>query len=518
MASVRNILFLMCDQLRVDYLSCYGADRPQTPNIDRLAARGTRFTRAYVQSPVCGPSRMSFYTGRYVFSHGSTWNFVPLPVGERTIGDYLRPLGLRVAVVGKTHVAPDLEGVRRLGLSPDEGAGRLIAQGGFEPFARDDGLHPDQRVPPDLPYNTYLRAHGMNGANPWHDWANSGTGADGELASGWYLRNSGLAARVPDEHSESAYTTDQAIRFVQEQGDAPWCLHVSYIKPHWPYIVSAPYHAMYREGHSAPVRAPAEREDPHPVLRGFQAHSESQTFSREEPRRNAVGAYMGLMRQLDHHIGRLLDFLDAGGRSKDTLIVLTSDHGDFLGDHWLGDKEFMYEQAVRVPLIVAEPGGERRTSTALVEAVDLLPTFIEALGAKLTCPALEGRSLLGHMRSGARAPERDAVFSELDYSIHPAARQLGLGPNQARMTMVRTQRWKLVHFDGFPPQLFDLENDPLELRDLGRQAGNESVKRELADRMFEWMHSRRNRIAMSDEVAAARAGPGAAGGVVIGQW
>src|SRR6195952_2405871 len=103
MARIRNVLFLMCDQLRADYLSCYGAARPQTPNIDRLAARGTRFTRAYVQSPVCGPSRMSFYTGRYVFSHGATWNFVPLPVGERTIGDYLRPLGLRVAVVGKTH-------------------------------------------------------------------------------------------------------------------------------------------------------------------------------------------------------------------------------------------------------------------------------------------------------------------------------------------------------------------------------------------------------------------------------
>jgi arylsulfatase A-like enzyme len=86
------------------------------------------------------------------------------------------------------------------------------------------------------------------------------------------------------------------------------------------------------------------------------------------------------------------------------------------------------------------------------------------------------------------------------------------------MTMVRTQRWKLVHFDGFPPQLFDLENDPLEVRDLGRHAGNESVKRELADRMFEWMRSRRNRVAMSDEAAAARPGPGAAGGVTIGEW
>ena len=108
----------MCDQLRWDYLSCTGHPRLHTPNIDALAARGVRFTRAYVQSPVCGASRMSFYTGRYVASHGATWNGVPLKVGEMTLGDYLRPLGLRTALVGKTHMRADIEGMQRLGIDP----------------------------------------------------------------------------------------------------------------------------------------------------------------------------------------------------------------------------------------------------------------------------------------------------------------------------------------------------------------------------------------------------------------
>ena len=111
MRQTKNILFIMCDQLRFDYLSCYGHRRLFTPNIDALAANGVRFTRAYVQSPVCGASRMSFYTGRYVQSHGATWNGVPLKVGEMTLGDYLRPLGVRTVLVGKTHMRADREGM-----------------------------------------------------------------------------------------------------------------------------------------------------------------------------------------------------------------------------------------------------------------------------------------------------------------------------------------------------------------------------------------------------------------------
>ena len=122
----KNILLIMCDQLRADYLSCEGHPTLQTPNIDQLASRGVRFTQAYAQAPICGPSRSCFYTGRYMSSHGSTWNWVPLPIGERTLGDFLRPHGYRVAVTGKTHIAADVDGMRRLGIDPKSENGFLI--------------------------------------------------------------------------------------------------------------------------------------------------------------------------------------------------------------------------------------------------------------------------------------------------------------------------------------------------------------------------------------------------------
>src|SRR5688572_5124642 len=522
MASVRNILFIMCDQLRADYLSCYGHPRLATPHIDGLAALGTRFTHCYVQGPVCGPSRMSFYTGRYVMSHGATWNSVPLAVGERTLGDYLRPAGLRTAVAGKTHAAADFEGIARLGLDRDEGVGRLRAEAGFEPYARDDGIVPERALNGrDGPYNAFLRAQGYGGRNPWHDFANSGLNADGTIASGWHLRHAGLPARVPEAHSETAWTTDRGMDFIREQGERPWCLHLSYIKPHWPYIAPAPYHALFGpEDTTAPVRAKRETEDAHPVYRAFRDQPESRVFSRDAVRSHVLPAYMGLTKQIDDHIGRLLTFLDAAGRMQDTLIVFTSDHGDYLGDHWLGEKGLFFEPCVRVPLIVYDPSGEAvrgATSDALVEAIDLIPTFLEALGQSIPGHVLEGQSLLPLLRGG-RAPERDAVFSEFDYAFYEARAKLGVAAGAARGVMVRARDWKLVHYDGFPPQLYDLTNDPLELEDRGEDSGAARVRQELYELLFSWMRERRNRTTMSDAAVLERGADVKAGGVIIGEW
>src|SRR5262249_44776047 len=246
---IRNILFIMCDQLRWDYLSCAGHPTLRTPNIDALAAQGVRFTRAYVQSPVCGASRMSFYTGRYVQSHGAVWNGVPLRVGEITLGDYLRPLGVRTALVGKTHMRADIEGMQRLGIDPNSIIGVRVAECGFDPYERDDGLHgigPDGRYDPQLPrYNRYLNEIGYEGDNPWHDWANAADGEGNRLASGWAMRHARRSARVREEDSETPYMTRRAMEFMRETGNDPWCLHLSYIKPHWPYIAPAPYNDMF---------------------------------------------------------------------------------------------------------------------------------------------------------------------------------------------------------------------------------------------------------------------------------
>ena len=522
MAAVRNILFIMCDRLRADYLSCYGHLRLATPNIDRLAALGTKFTHCYVQATVCAPSRMSFYTGRYVSSHGATGNAVPLPVGERTLGDYLRAAGLRTALVGKSHATPDVEGIKRLGLDPEQGIGLFLTEAGFEPYARHDGIVTEQKLAQRAQaYNAFLQAKGYAGRIPWHDFANSGLDPEGRIASGWYMPNAKLPARVPEADSETAWTTDLGIDFIREQGERPWCLHLSYIKSHWPYVAPAPYHALFGpEDSGAPARVEREREDAHPVYRAFRHERASQAFARDEVRQTVLPAYMGLVKQIDDHIGRLLAVLQEDGRMDDTLIVFSSDHGDFFGDHWLGDKELFFETSVRVPLIVYDPALEASrgaTSDALVEAIDLLPTFLEALGELIPGHVLEGRSLLPTIRGG-RAPARDAVFSELDYSFYEARREVNVGPSEARAVMVRTSDWKLVHYDGFPPQLYDLANDPLELEDRGAKPDAASMRKALYDLLFDWMRRRRHRITIADAEVPRLADRAQTQGVIIGEW
>ena len=170
---VRNVLYIMCDQLRRDYLSCYGHPHLHTPNIDRLAAAGVRFSRAYTQGTICGPSRMSAYTGRYVSSHQVAWNAVPLPLEELTIGDYLRPHGIRTALVGKTHATANVDALQRLAINPDSEQAEVLNEVGFEPYFRHDGIFPDDPLFDDkrelAPYTHYLREHGFDGRNPWHD-------------------------------------------------------------------------------------------------------------------------------------------------------------------------------------------------------------------------------------------------------------------------------------------------------------------------------------------------------------
>lgn len=526
----RNILFIMCDQLRWDYLSCAGHPKLHTPNIDALAARGVRFTRAYVQSPVCGASRMSFYTGRYVSSHGATWNGVPLKVGEMTLGDYLRPLGLTTALVGKTHMRADVEGMQRLGVDPNSIIGVRVAECGFDPYERDDGLHglgPDGRYDPQNPrYNRYLNDQGYAGDNPWHDWANAAQGDGNALASGWAMRHARKPARVAEEDSETPYMTHRAMDFMTEAGDTPWCLHLSYIKPHWPYIAPAPYNDMYGADDVLPaVRSEHERRDAHPVYRAFMDLRVSSAFARDEVREEVIPVYMGLIKQIDDQLGHLFRFMQARGQMDNTLIVFTSDHGDYLGDHWMGEKDLFHEPSVKVPLIVCDPSAAadaaRGTAcNALVETIDLAPTFLEALGAD---PAeqshrLEGRSLMPHLRGETPAEWRRFVFSEYDYSILPVAAKLGIEPRNARLFMVADGGWKYVHAIGFRPMLYDLGNDPSEFNDLGADPAREAERQRLGAALAEWGLRLSQRTTLSEQQMKAARGKSQRKGILIGVW
>lgn len=518
----RNILFIMCDQLRFDYLSCAGHPTLQTPNIDALAARGVRFTNAYVQSPICGPSRMSFYTGRYVRSHGSTWNMFPLRIGEQTLGDHLKPLGVRTALCGKTHMTADLKGMKRLGIDLDSDIGAHVAQCGFEVWDRLDGVHPTGGKKPTH-YNDHLWDKGYEGENPWQDWANSGENDDGALLSGWLMENATEAARVDEPDSETTYTTTRAIEFIEDAGDTPWCLHLSYIKPHWPYIAPAPYNDMYGPDDVIPAcRSDAELKDAHPILEGFRNHRVSQVFCRDGIRETVIPAYMGLIKQIDDQIGRLMSFLRDSGKDKDTLIVFTSDHGDYLGDHWLGEKELFHECSVKVPLIIVDPDGDADVTRgqdidALVEAIDLVPCFIDFYGGEIPTQVVEGHSLLNLTRRSA-TQLRDCVISEYDYSPRKTRKTLDQPIRDCRLTMVFDGRHKLIHAEGFRPMLFDLEVDPEEFRDLGQSADHQEIVRRLLNRVFEWARAHHNRTTISDAEIEKLAGEEFFMGVKIGFW
>ncbi len=519
MAAVRNILFIMCDQLRADHLGCYGHPHLATRNLDLLARRGVRFERAFVQSGVCGPSRMSFYTGRYVASHGATWNRVPLSAGEITLGEYLRDAGRTLVLVGKTHVMRDDAGLVRRELDGSD-LGRLLGAGGFAELDRHDGHQPE----PGGAYAAWLRARGYDSADPWTDYVISAIDGRGRIVSGWNMRNAGLPARVAESHSETAYTTDRALDFLRAQGDRPWALHLSYVKPHWPYIAPAPYHARYAIEQCLPVkRDRRELDNEHPVLAAYRQQEECANFMRDEVWRAVRPAYQGLVQQIDDHLGRVWEALDALGRFDDTLIVFTSDHGDYLGDHWLGEKEHFHDAIQRVPLIVYDPDAAADATrgsveSRFVEAIDLVPTFLDALGLPVAGERIEGRSLLPLLRGFAVPGWRDAVFSELDYGYREARRLLSRAPDACRAWMVRTDRWKYVHWQDFRPQLFDLAADPDEFDDLGDDVAREAVRREMRERLLAWFMRLKRRVTVTDDEVEAGTAAHKRAGVLFGQW
>ncbi|KGM49943.1 sulfatase-like hydrolase/transferase [Pseudooceanicola atlanticus] len=502
-----NILFIMYDQLRFDYLSCAGHPSLKTPNFDRVAARGVRFTQAHVQSPICGASRMSFYTGRYTSSHGAQWNGYPLRVGEMTMGDHLRKLGMGCYLIGKTHMIADAEGMDRLGLSPDTVIGARQSECGFDAIIRDDGLWGEG---PDgfydqkrSPYNEYLKEKGYPSENPWADFANAGI-SDDEIASGWFFMNADKPANIREEDSETPWLTDRTLEFLA-QADEPFCAHISYIKPHWPYIVPAPYHDMFGPADVPPAtRSDSERDNPHPVYGAFMSNNIGKSFSRDEVREKVIPAYMGLIKQCDDQLGRILDHLEATGAIDNTMIVLTSDHGDYLGDHWLGEKDLFHQQSVKIPLIIADPRTEAdatrgTTCDALVEAIDLTATFIQAAGGDVPDHIVEGRSLHPFLFGETPGNWREVAISEYDYSVTKMRDMLGVKSRDARLFMVFDGRWKMIHAEGgFRPMLFDLETDPEEFNDLGDDPAYQNQIDRLYDHLHAWALRMSQRVTRSE--------------------
>lgn len=220
---------------------------------------------------------------------------------------------------------------------------------------------------------------------------------------------------------------------------------------------------------------------------------------------------MGLIKQCDDQLGVLLDHLEATGRMDDTMIVLTSDHGDYLGDHWMGEKDLFHDPSVKIPMIISDPRPEAdatrgTTCPALVEAIDLAATFLEVAGGEAANHIIEGRSLMPWLR-GETPAWRDFVISEYDYSVRPFAGDLVDATADARLFMVFDGRWKLIHAEGgFRPMLFDLETDPQEFSDLAKGQEHQAEIDRLYDHLAAWGLRMSQRVTRSDGDLAAMRG------------
>jgi arylsulfatase A-like enzyme len=322
--------------------------------------------------------------------------------------------------------------------------------------------------------------------------------------------------------------TGQAIDFIEkmtQQGEGPWLCHLSYIKPHWPYIVPAPYHGMYGKEAILPVvRDAREHDNPHPVYEQFMNNAIGRAFRRDEVRESVIPAYMGLIKQCDDQFGRLLKYLDKSGRMQDTMIVVTADHGDYLGDHWLGEKDLFHDPAVKVPCLVYDPSpyADATRGTVcddLVESIDLTATFIEFAGGEVPEHIVEGRSLVPFLKGEQPESWRDFAVSEYDYSITPMAKHLGVASKDARLFMLVDKRWKFIHAEGgFRPMLFDLEADPDELNDIGADLEHQVVLDLMYERLGQWARRLSQRVTRSEADLDKMRGASLRKGILLGHF
>jgi arylsulfatase A-like enzyme len=311
-----------------------------------------------------------------------------------------------------------------------------------------------------------------------------------------------------------------------EQDGRPWCLHLSYIKPHWPYIAPEPYASMYAASDVQPaIRSEKERQEAHPVFAAYMDMRYSRNMSRDEAREKVIPTYMGLIKQIDDQMGVLMSFLEQRGLLDTTMIVFTSDHGDYLGDHWMGEKDLFHEQSAKIPLIVIDPSHAADSTRgtvcdALVEAIDLAPTFIDYFGGEPPDHILEGRSLLPLLHGAPLTNWRKVVFSEYDYSMQDVRLKLNQPIEQCRLFMVFDGRWKYIHASGFRPMLYDLESDPQEFTDRGEDPACADVIARLQAALFDWALHPKDHITTSNAKIAVYAENQlqVKAGVLIGIW
>ncbi len=427
--SPTNLLILMSDEHTRKVMGSYGNDIVRTPNLDRLAARGTVFRSAYTPCPICVPARASFATGQYGHATRHWNNATPYIGNEPSWGHVLQRHGRAVGSIGKLHYRNESDDTgfdfQSLPMHLVGGVGDVLG------CVRDP-----------LPVR-------------WRNRAMADDAGPGETSYTAYDRDI-TAATVDWLHA----------RATSEQRDAPWTLFSSVVCPHFPLTAPQSFYDMY-DGLNLMPSKDADA-DEHPWLAALRTCFNYDNFTPERTNA-ALTAYYGLVSFMDANIGRMLDALEETGFAETTRIVYVSDHGDNIGERALWGKSTMFEESVGIPTIIAGPGVPKgRECDTPVNLTDIFPTVLQSAGVPnddgISRP---GRSLI-ELADAPDEPER-IVFSE----YHAAGAKTGA-------FMIRKGRWKFIHYAGMAPQLFDLLNDPDEMTDRGTDPSLGAIRDEMA--------------------------------------
>jgi len=447
-----NVLFVVSDDL-CTALGAYGHPLVKSPNIDRLAAKGVRFDRAYCQYPLCNPSRASFLTGLRPDTtkvHENRTHFRQAVPEAQSLGQTFQKAGFFVARVGKLyHYAVPLQ---------------IGTDGLDDPPSWQRVVNPSGRDKADEPKIFSLTPGVFGGSLSW------------------------LAAEGSDEEQTDALSAAEAIKLMEANREKPFFLAVGFFRPHTPYVAPKKYFDLYPLDQIQLADVPANHQQGVPAM-AFGSHKKDQEQLTDDLRRQAIQAYHASTSFMDAQLGKLLDALDRLALAERTIVVFLSDHGYHLGEHGLWQKLSLFEQSARVPLLIYQPGakGNGKASPRTVELIDLHPTLAELCELPAP-PRVEGKSLKPLLENPTAKWDKPAITQ--------VARNLNVGTlskvddpkkKAARPAMgysIRTERWRYTEWDGGKQgaQLYDHTTDPLEMKNLAtdpKHAGTVAELRKL---------------------------------------
>mgnify|MGYP003584317201 CR=1 FL=1 len=483
-----NILLITSDQ---QHFSTLGAVNPRirTPALDRLCREGTRFTRAYCPNPTCTPSRASILTGMYPSQHGAWSLGTKLFEDVPTLGGHLSEAGYFTALIGKAHFQPSksLPGMESIECQPtlrdlDFWRNFHGPWYGFE-HVETARMHAAEAFAGGH-YAVWMEDKGLaDWRDYFEDWPD-----DPEKRARIY---SSRRWDLPEEFHYTRWTGERTVAAIESAGERPFFIWSSFHDPHPPYLVPEPWASMYDPADMEPGRLSAgehagnpahfqktQEEDPgywEAVCGGEAIHGSGSHIQDEEALRKNMACYYGMVSFMDHEIGRILDALDRAGKADDTIVIFSTDHGHFLGQHGLVAKAIhMYEDLIKVPFIARWPGHipAGAVSDDLQCLVDLAPTFLAA--ADVPVPGImTGRNQLASWHGSGNV--RDSVIVENHHGTHCF-----------HMRTFVTDRHKLtVYRDGADGELFDLEADPGEIRNLWHDPSAAALKSDLLHRFLQ---------------------------------